>query len=137
MTPTAPAPTPPTARERRLSTVSQAFVALTLVAWVVSVLPYPWRHGTFVAGTAATGLGIWALILTFGAARSLFLRLLLAIGVAFAGALAFQGLVSSVFVAETQAYETCMSRAITLQAEAQCRDDLNSQIVERLGVPLP
>lgn len=137
MTPSDPTPAPPTARERQLSTMSQLFVGATLAAWVCSVLPYPWRHGTLPLGAVAVGLGIWALVLTFFAARSLLLRIMLAVGVAFASGLAAQGLVVSLFEEETRTYEECVARAITMQAQAQCERDRTAQIEERLGVELP
>jgi len=131
--PGSPRPTLP----GRAAQYARVVVALMLLSWVVSFLPFPLRFGLLVVSAGAVAAAVVALVEAFRTAGLTRLRVMLTFGLAVSGYFSLVGLGYLLIAPDVMAYEDCMSKALTVQRENHCRVDYRQDVFDRWGVKIP
>lgn len=124
---TAP-PEAPAALPERLRWYAHLFMALMVLSWIVSELPYPARFITIPLSAAALTFAILALVATRGVTRPELLRVMLAVGGSIAALSAVMGLATVVLAPQYLELSRCEARAITRIALEQCQSEFESEL---------
>lgn len=115
---------PAKARQSSAALWLRLFMLALLGAVLTSSLMLPWKVLGLAFSLFALAAGVVALVKMVSTKRPRVLVIATSIGLAAALFLAVGTTASVVLWPVTQAYEDCMSRALTLQAQAECEDDL-------------
>ncbi|BBE21994.1 hypothetical protein MN0502_08770 [Arthrobacter sp. MN05-02] len=102
------------------------FLLALLGGAVASSLVLPWKVVGLVLALFALGAGVVALVKAIGAKLSRLVVIATALGLAAALFLTVGTTASVLLWPVTQNYEDCMSRALTLQAQADCEEGLRN-----------
>jgi hypothetical protein len=102
------------------------FLLALLGGAVASSLVLPWKVVGLVLALFALGAGVVALVKAISAKLSRLVVVATALGLAAALFLAVGTTASVLLWPVTQTYEDCMSRALTLQAQADCEEGLRN-----------
>lgn len=102
----------------------RVFLLSLLCALLASNLLLPWKLVGLALALFAFAAGITTLVKAVRAKMSRFVVLLVSLGVVTAAFLGVGAIASVALWPVTAQYEDCMSRALTLQAERTCQDEL-------------
>jgi hypothetical protein len=117
--------------------MSHLFLASMVLTWVASSVPYPYRFAGIATAAAAVTFAVLALIATRGIARSMVLRVMLAIGGSLALLSLVSGAVSLVLAPELIAQSQCERQALTPVALDRCEDAFWDSVEARLPISRP